>query len=111
MEASLIYIFLLTTCLLNFIRPDFLDLGIAISGFYYLKTRTYDTRKYRGIAVAALLGNLLDLLWLYIYFKPWGSGYGPEGTVHLMAVFLTLVNFIGKFVIAFLFWRNTIRSS
>ena len=93
-----------------FTRPDFVNLVLASGSYYYFSTKTYSTRRYRGITVALLLSEIYDSIWLYVYFNHWLTDDTPDSLVHRFAVLIAVTLFLAKIAIAFIFWRNTIRS-
>ena len=104
-------VFLGLTVFAMFIRPDFVNLMVALTAAYYfaVKEQTAFTLKMLGLAV--VVTEVFDFVWFMSYFGPWMGGInqadGAENGVRRFALFMALINFIAKVPVAIVYWRHS----
>jgi len=106
-------IYLLLCTLGMWYRSDFPNLMIAIAGLYYYLTAKAGYLNHRKFALAVLISEIYDIIWLSIYCASWASGLdrdeGIEDGIRVFTLILTILNFLFKIVLAILFWKNSVK--
>jgi hypothetical protein len=100
------YVFLICSALVMFMRPDFMNLTLAVACLYYHMSKTHSEYTYRIITAWFVASLLYDIVWLLLCTYDWEKGNGsPEDHLRRAIVFISLINFLVKLPNVIIFWR------
>lgn len=109
------FLFLISTVLVMFARPDFPNLAVGLVGFYYIASKGLNAVIFKLLTLGLAFLVLYDMIWLMIFAGPWGGGGdladGAENGVKRFSLFMSFINLILKVPVGIVYWRNSLGAS
>ena len=104
-----VYLLCFFSILSMFARPDFVNLTVGTVTLYFFYTNPAFSYNYRISAVGVFLCLVYDFVWFFEYIWKWVAGEGTyEDGIRRFSLFISFINFLGKFFFGAVFWKNSI---